>query len=59
MQRRKYELESWVTSEVKKVQKEGPSNMFELDEERKEAAKIIERVNRKASDIRLQIQQGK
>ena len=46
-QRRKYELESWVTSERKKneKQKDHPLNIGDLEQERQEAMRIIEEVN--------------
>jgi hypothetical protein len=63
-QRKKYELEKWVSSERSKIptdkerskyQSEAgqkPINLFDLDEERKEAALIIENVNKKAKEIK-------
>ena len=46
-QRRKYELERWVTSERKKneKQKDLPLNIGDLEQERQEAMRIIEEVN--------------
>ncbi|CDW82922.1 iq calmodulin-binding motif family protein [Stylonychia lemnae] len=62
-QRRKYELERWVSSERKKVQEKvednRPINLFDLEQERREAAIIIDNVNKKAKDIKFQLQMKK
>ena len=56
IQRRKYELEKWVSSAVKEEhESQHPMNLFELQEERKEAAMIIERVNKKAKELKDKI----
>lgn len=56
IQRRKYELEKWVSSAAKGEREvQHPMNLFELQEERKEAAIIIERVNKKAKELKEKI----
>jgi hypothetical protein len=64
VQRRKYELEKWVTVERTKVREQKnnhhhPINVFDLDQERREAASIIEQVNRKVKEIQDKIDQSK
>ena len=56
VQRRKYEFESWVSSErtenEKKKQRELPINISDLEQERIEAMKIIEQANKKALEYK-------
>ncbi len=57
-QKKRYELESWVSAEnkkldeKKKVKKSDGLNAYKLQKEREEAASIISKMNRKAKQIK-------
>lgn len=58
IQRRRFELEKWVSLERKNASSKAvqhPINVFDLEEERRLAALIIERVNKKTREIKEKI----
>lgn len=66
VQRRKFELERWVSSEraklkVAQLQSDGessrPLNIYDLDQARREAAQIIAQANLKAKEIKAKLAQ--
>lgn len=49
-------MEKWITKERSEVaSKNEHINMFDLENERKEAARIIEKVNKKAKELQDKI----
>lgn len=52
IQKKRFELEKWITKERSEVaSKNEHINMFDLEHERQEAARIIEKVNQKAKEL--------